>query len=242
MLGTAIALAAAALTALGTQAASSVPEAGVMTRQQIEQIVHEYILTHPEILPEAMERLNANRTGEVIAQHRKLIETPYGSAWEGAADGDVVLVEFFDYACGYCRAALPDIARLVGDDKKLKVVYRELPILSPLSAEAAKVSLLVARKGNYMAYHKALFGAGRVSRDTIFAAAQAAGIDRKAAEAAIVDKSTDSEIETNIALAQKLQASGTPTFVIGNKMFAGAVGHDALRDAVAEARARAAKR
>ena len=175
--GTAIALAAAALTALGSQAASSAPEAGAMTRQQIEQIVHEYILSHPEILPEAMERLNANRTGEVIAQHRKAIETPYGGAWEGAADGDVVLVEFFDYACGYCRAALPDIARLVGEDKKLKVVYRELPILSPLSAEAAKVSLLVARKGNYMAYHKALFGAGRVSRDTIFAAAQAAGID-----------------------------------------------------------------
>jgi len=103
----------------------------------------------------------------------------------------------------------------VNEDKKLKVVYRELPILSALSTEAARVSLLAARKGNYMAYHKALYGAGRVSRDTILAAAQAAGIDRKSAEAALASKSEDGEIDANLTLAQKLQASGTPTFVIG---------------------------
>ena len=235
MLGASFLLAAASSAALATQALAPGKVGGV-TRQQIEQIVHDYILEHPEILPQAMEKLSAKRTAETIASYRPNLETPYAGAWEGAKDGDVVLVEFFDYACGYCRAALPDLARLLAEDKKLKIVYRELPILSQTSADAAKVSLLVAEKGNYPAFHKALYGAGQISRDSILAAAQAAGVDKKAAQAALADKAYDSEIANNIALAQKLKASGTPTFVVGNQVLNGAVGYDALKAAIADAR------
>ncbi|MFZ2979664.1 MAG: DsbA family protein, partial [Sphingobium sp.] len=150
--------------------------------------------------------------------------------------GDVVLVEFFDYACGYCRATLPEIAKLVAQDSNLKVVYRELPILSEQSADAAKVSLLAAEKGQYMPFHRALYGAGKVTRDSIFAAAAQVGIDRKAAEAAMVSTKYNAEVESNIRLAQTLQASGTPTFVIGNQVLNGAVGFDTLKAAVATAR------
>lgn len=237
MLGGTAFVAAAALATLALQGSAPV---AATDRAAIEKIVRDYILDNPEILPEAMERLRAKRTGDLIAQNRSAIETPFAGAWEGAAQGDVVLVEFFDYACGYCRASLSDIAKLVAQDKGVKVVYRELPILSEISGDAAKVSLLAAERGQaqYMTFHKALYDAGKVTRDSIFAAAAKAGIDRKAAEAAMVSAKYDAEVESNLRLAQSLQASGTPTFVIGSQVLNGAVGYDALKGAVAKARAK----
>ncbi len=204
----------------------------------IEKIVRDYILEHPEIIPEAVERLQAKRVSDSIGESRKAIETPYAGAWEGAANGDVTVVEFFDYACGYCRASLPDLAKLVGEDKGVKVVYRELPILSDESADAAKVSLLAAEKGQYMPFHRALYASGKVTRDTILGAAAKVGIDGKAAEAAMANSKYDGEIQSNIALAQKLRATGTPTFVVGDQVLNGAVGYDALKQAVSVARAK----
>lgn len=221
--------------ALGMQSTSTV---AVGDKAAIEKIVRDYILEHPEIIPEAVERLQAKRVADSIGESRKAIETPYAGAWEGAANGDVTVVEFFDYACGYCRASLPDLAKLVGEDKGLKVVYRELPILSDASADAAKVSLLAAEKGQYMPYHRALYASGKVTRETILGAAAKVGIDRQAAEAAIASNKYDAEIQSNIGLAQKLRATGTPTFVVGDQVLNGAVGYDALKQAVATVRAK----
>lgn len=236
MLGGTSFVAAAAVVAFFLQSAAPAAAVDTKDRAAIEAIVRDYILEHPEILPQAMEKLASKRMGAVIDQNRSVIETPYAGAWEGAAKGDVVLVEFFDYACGYCRATLPEIAKLVAQDSNLKVVYRELPILSEQSADAAKVSLLAAEKGQYMPFHRALYGAGKVTRDSIFGAAAQVGIDRKAAEAAMVSTKYNAEVESNIRLAQTLQASGTPTFVIGNQVLNGAVGFDTLKAAVATAR------
>ncbi len=226
-------IAAATGTALAVQAPVSV---NATDKAAIEQIVHDYILAHPEIIPQAIEKLQSQRMSGTIDANRAAIEKPYAGAWEGAANADVTVVEFFDYACGYCRASLPDLARLVGSDNRVKVIYRELPILSEESGDAAKVSLLAAEKGQYMAYHKALYGAGKVTRDTIIAAAAKAGITRSEAEAAIASNKYDMEIASNIALAQKLQASGTPTFVIGGQVLNGAVGYEVLKEGVAAAR------
>lgn len=239
MLASLVTLSAGTLAALFMQASASSPAArpSGMERAQIEQIVKEYLLENPEIIPQAMERLTAKRASDAIFQNRAALETPFAGGWEGAVDGDVVLVEFFDYACGYCRASLADVDALLARDKKLKIVYRELPILSEESGEAAKVSLLAAEKGRYGEFHRALYGMGRVNRDTIFAAAAKVGIDRAAATAALANPAYAREIEKNVALAQALRASGTPTFVVGGQMLAGAVGLDALQDAVAAARA-----
>lgn len=226
-------IAAAAGTALAMQAPAPV---NATDRTAIEKIVHDYILAHPEIIPQAIEKLQVSRMTSTIEANRAALEKPYAGAWEGAADADVTVVEFFDYACGYCRASLPDLAKLVGSDTKVKVVYRELPILSEASGNAAKVSLLAAERGQYMAYHKALYGAGKVSRDTILAAAAKAGIGKTDAEAAMASGKYDAEIQANIALAQELKASGTPTFVIGDQVLNGAVGLDALKSGVAAAR------
>lgn len=209
-------------------------------RARIEQIVHDYILAHPEILPQAMERLKDKRVADVVNARRKELETPYAGAWEGAKDGDVVLVEFFDYNCGYCRASLPDIAKVAAGEPRLKIVYRELPILSEESNLAARVSLFAAEQGKYGPFHKALYAGGHVTKESILAAAAATGLDRKAAEAAMNSNRYDPEIENNLKLAQDLGASGTPTFVVGNRILNGAVGYDALKEAVSAA-ARPAK-
>lgn len=229
----ALALTAIASVALAAQAPASV---NANDKAAIEKIVHDYILEHPEIIPQAVEKLQAKRMSGTIDASRSTLETPYAGAWEGAANADVTVVEFFDYACGYCRASLPDLAKLVASDAKVKVVYRELPILSEASSDAAKVSLLAAERGQYMPYHRALYGAGKVSRETILAAAAKAGLTKSEAESAIASSKYDAEIQSNIALAQKLQASGTPTFVIGGQVLNGAVGYDALKAGVASAR------
>ena len=135
---------------------------GLGGQASVEKIVRNYIMTHPEILPEAMAALQSRETKKLVDANRARIETPFGRAWAGAENGDVTLVQFFDYNCGYCRAVLPDIDRLIAEDKKLKVVYRELPILSEASDTAARASLAVAQAGgDYMKFHRALYGMAR---------------------------------------------------------------------------------
>ena len=112
-------------------------------------LIRSYLFEHPEVLPEAMERLRARETAEAIGAHRAALERPFHSAWAGAADGDVVLVEFYDYACGFCRASNPDIARLLREDPRLKMVWREYPVLGPNSERAAIASLAAARAGRW---------------------------------------------------------------------------------------------
>ncbi len=198
-----------------------------------EKIIRNYIMAHPEILPEAMAALQSRETKKLVDANRARIETPFGGAWVGAKDGDVTLVEFFDYACGYCRAALPDIDRLLAEDKKLKIVYRELPILGEGSDMAARASLSVAQSGgNYTAFHRALYAAGRPDEQSISAALAQSGTKP---EAATNDKIT-TEIAANLDLQRQLQLTGTPSWIVGDTVLNGAVGYDELKKAIAKAR------
>lgn len=207
-------------------------------RAAIEKIVREYILTHPEILPQAMENLRSQELGKVVEQNRAVIETPVGDAWEGAADGDVTLVEFYDYACGYCRAAIADIEKLLAEDKKLKVVYRDMPVLGEDSVEAARLSVAAALSGKFGQMHKPLYAKGRPTPDALAAVRKEIGLDKNA----ITNPAVDQELTKNLQLQRQLDLSGTPAWVVGNKVLVGAVGYDALKAAIAEARAAKAPR
>lgn len=198
--------------------------------------VRAYLLQNPEVLQEAMDRLRLKQMAAQIEPHRKAIETPYAGAWIGAKDGDVTLVQFFDYACGYCKASLPDVQRLVREDPKVKVVFRELPILSPESEVAARASLAAAEQGRFAAFHDAMYAAGRPSPDTIAAAAREAGLDRAKLQAAMNTPRAEQELGQNIELARTLGFTGTPSWVVGDQVLSGAVGYEALKRAVAEAR------
>jgi protein-disulfide isomerase len=194
--------------------------------------VRRYLLANPEIIPEAIERLQSREMATVLDRHRAAIETPFHGAWAGAREPDVVLVEFFDYACGYCRASNPHVDRLLREDPRLRVVWREFPVLGPVSEQAAIASLAAAKAGRYRRFYDTLFAAGRPSEQTIAEARQATGLG----EAALTDEAR-LELQKNMELARAVGAQGTPTFVIGDRVLQGAVGYEALRDAVAEARA-----
>jgi protein-disulfide isomerase len=200
--------------------------------------VRAYLLQNPEVLQEAMDRLRLKQLAAQIAPHRQQIETPYAGAWIGAKDGDVTLVQFFDYACGYCKASLPDVQRLVREDPKVKVVFRELPILSRESEIAARASLAAAEQGRFQAFHDAMYAAGRPSPDTIAAAVRTAGLDQGKLEAAMNTPRAEQELGQNVELARTLGFTGTPSWVVGNQVLSGAVGYEALKKAVAEARER----
>ncbi len=202
-------------------------------RARVETIVREYVLNHPEIIPEAMQVLQDRKTSEVVGLNRAAYETPFGSAWAGAKDADVVLVEFFDYSCGYCRKSNADVERLLAEDKKLKVVWRELPVLGPDSEAAAKVSMTAAAQGRFREFHEKMFEIGRPTADAVARVQGALGVASPPPSPQF-----EAELDKNIQLARAVNASGTPTFVIGDRVLHGAVGYDALKQAIAAARAR----
>ena len=191
--------------------------------------VRAYILAHPEVVAEAGERLR-------IGPYRKAIETPFAGAWAGNPRGDVTLVMFTDYNCPYCRASVPEVDRLLSHDPKLKVVWREMPVLGPASDAAAAAALAAARQGRYPAFHRALFSGAHPGAEAIAAAAKVAGIAPAAVAVGSKAPEVQAEIVSNLTLARQLGISGTPFFVIGNRTFEGAVGYDALAAAVAGAR------
>lgn len=198
------------------------------------RIVRQGLLADPAILTDAVSVLRDAQYAPVIAANRAAIETPFGSSWKGASRPQVTLVEFFDYACPYCKASNPSLDRLLEEDKGLRVVYRELPILGPDSVTAARLSLAASKLGRFARFHDVLWASGRPASDTNAKAAKAAGIAPQPPS----DPEIDAELSRNMKLAAELGATGTPLFVVGDKVMNGAVGYNSLKDAIARARAR----
>src|SRR4051812_3525046 len=140
------------------------------------RIVRQGLLADPRILSDTVDALRDAQYAPVLAANRAAIETPFANSWKGAAKPEVTLVEFFDYACPYCKASNPAVDRLLRENKGLRVVYRDLPILGPDSVTAARLSLQASSLGRFAAFHDALWAAGRPAPETIAAAAGAAGI------------------------------------------------------------------
>lgn len=197
------------------------------------RIVREGIVKHPQVLIEGQEALREQQYAPVLAANRTALETPFASSWKGAAKPEVTLAYFYDYACGYCRRSNPDIERLLAEDKGLRVVYRDFPILGPDSVAAARASLAASKSGRFGTFHDALYQAGNPSTETIAIAGNASGITPEQAR----DPSIDAEIDKNYRLAGQLGATGTPLFVVGNQVINSAVGYEALKEAIARARA-----
>ena len=198
------------------------------------RIVRQGMMADPQILPDTADALRDAQYAPVLAENRVALETPFASSWKGSAKPDVTLIEFFDYACPYCKASNPAVDRLVQEDKGLRVVYRELPILGPESVTAARLSLAASRQGRFAQFHDTLWQAGRPAPETIAAAAKAAGIAAEPQN----DPMIEAELRRNFQLAGQLGATGTPLFVVGDRVMNAAVGYDALKKAIAVARAK----
>lgn len=205
-------------------------------RVAMETVVRDYILAHPEILPEAIERLRSRSASEQVNALRGPIENAFPGAVLGNPQGKVTLVEFTDYACGFCRQSVADVHALIDAHPDLKVVVRELPILSEASGVAARMALAAARQGRYAAFHDAMYAGGRPDPQTIESAARSAGLDMAKAKAFAQSAEAEAEVRKNMQLATQLQVQGTPAWVIGNQVMVGAVGRDQLERAITEAR------
>jgi thiol-disulfide isomerase/thioredoxin len=196
------------------------------------RIVRQGMLHDPQILPDTADALRDAQFAPVLAANRTALETPFGSSWKGASKPDVTLVEFFDYACPYCKASNPAVDRLLQEDKGLRVVYRELPILGDNSVAAARLSLAASKAGRFAKFHDTLWAAGRPAPETIALASSAAGIPPQPAK----DPAVEAELRRNFQLAGQLGATGTPLFVVGDRVMNSAVGYDILKKMIADAR------
>jgi len=196
------------------------------------KMVRETLVANPDIIVDAGQALRDRQFAETLQPIRALLERPFYSSWKGAEKPQVTLTYFFDYACGYCRMSNPDIERLLKEEKDLRVVYRELPILGPDSVSAARVSLAASKAGKFSQYHDALYAAGRPGPDTIAIAAKAAGIAPQPSD----DPAQESELRSNMNLASQLGATGTPLFIVGDRVMNAAVGYDTLKSAIEAAR------
>ena len=242
MIRAALALAFLAIAAAPVPAQQTPP----LTREQVQQIVREYLLQNPEIIVEAIEALEqrqrqaqqADQREAVVAHREPLLRDPDAPV-AGNPDGDVTVVEFFDYRCPYCKQVAPALTQLLKDDGKLRFVFKELPILGPDSLVAARAALAANAQGKYMPMHMALLRhRGAFDDATVMRLAGEAGLDAARLKTDMAKPEIMAMIERNRALAGALSITGTPAFVIGDRIVPGAADLETLKMLVAEARKR----
>jgi protein-disulfide isomerase len=213
-------------------------------KTEIEKIVHDYLVQHPEVIREAIQALQAReeedksavRDQAVVANKDALYADP-GSPVAGNPVGDVTVVEFFDYHCPYCKAVAAPLDQLLKEDKGVRLVLKEFPILGEDSLLAAHAALASVPQGKYWQFHQALMEhRGQFDMEVIKTIAAKVGIDPAQLEADMGKQPIEPLISANHKLAQTLDISATPTFIIGDKVIEGAVPLDQLKEAIKKAR------
>ena len=217
-------------------------------RGEIERIIKDYLIAHPEVLQEVINELEKRQSDAEAAKHREGVKQ-YSQALFysprqvtiGNRQGDVTLVEFFDYNCGYCKRALSDMLNLMKEDPKLRVVLKEFPVLGPGSVEAAQVAVAVRMQDptgkKYLEFHQKLLGGrGPADRTHALAAAKEVGLDIARIEKDMTGEEPKATLEENMRIAEALGLNGTPSYIIGSEVVVGAVGLTALKEKVGVAR------
>jgi protein-disulfide isomerase len=217
-------------------------------RGEIEKIIKDYLLAHPEVLEEVSAELSKRQAASEaekheagIAQNAQVIFNSPRGVTIGNKDGDVAFVEFFDYNCGYCKRAMADMIDLMKSDPKLKVVLKEFPVLGPGSVEAAQVAVAVRMQDpsgkKYLDFHQKLLGGkGQADKARAMAAAKEAGLDVTRLEKDLTSPEIRATLEENFKLAEAMGMNGTPSYVIGKQVIIGAVGRDGLAEKIGIAR------
>ena len=217
-------------------------------RGEIEKIIRDYLLKHPEVLQEAMGELEkkqalaeSEKARSAIKNHSDALFNSPRQVTLGNPQGDVTFVEFFDYNCGYCKRALSDMMELMGKDAKLKVVLKEFPVLGPSSVEAAHVAVAVRmqdRTGKkYLEFHQKLLGGrGQIDKAKALATAKEIGLDMARLDKDLKSDEIGKTLEESMKLAEALGLNGTPSYVIGNDVVIGAVGLAQLSQKIQAAR------
>lgn len=230
-------------------AISAVPAHALDDQQKKEfgEFIHQYLVDHPEVLVEAQSALEAKQQAQRMDQSSKAVADNKAEIFSSPTDitlgnpkGDVTVVEFFDYNCGYCKHAMADMDDLIAKDKNIRFVLKEFPILGPDSVAAHRVAnavrLLAPEK--YAEFHRKLLGGTQHASDaTAMAVATSLGLSESAIRKSIADHPNDDLVQQTYQLANDIGVTGTPTYVVGNEALFGAVGLDAIEDKVKNVRA-----
>lgn len=212
--------------------------------QDLHAVIKDYLMNHPEVLAEVSQALEKKQAAEQAAKAEKFLAdnktkvfASNGDVVIGNPKGDVTIVEFFDYNCGWCKRALDDIQKLTKADPRVRVVLKEYPIFGgPVSVTAAKAALASVKQNKYWEFHSALMREKQVTEQNIFAIAQRVGLDVARLKADMADKRLDATIQENIEVGQGLGIEGTPGFVIDSRVNVGYVPADGMQQMLAEIR------
>jgi protein-disulfide isomerase len=213
-------------------------------RSEMGEIIRDYLLKNPEVLRDALHELQrreevaeAERAQKALADNAANIYRSEHDLVVGNPEGSITMVEYFDYNCGYCKRALPDVLKLIDEDKDLRVVLKEFPILGPGSTFAARAALASRKQGKYWEFHLAMLGQrGTIDEGKVLAAAEKVGLDTEKLKADMEAPEVDEAISINMSVARQLGINGTPAFIIGERVVPGAVGYRSLAGTVAEVR------
>jgi protein-disulfide isomerase len=239
-------LIAIAFGVLATAQASAAQFSAAQTTE-IRSIIKDYLMEHPEVLRDAITELDEReKTAEADARKKaltdlaaQLYDAPDGFVI-GNPSGKIKLVEFFDYNCGYCKKALPDLGRLIADNKDLKVILRDFPILSPSSVDAALFAVAAHNQfqgDKFWDFHRKLLSEhGLVGKEQAISIAQAMGADMGKLNEDAANPKARSAIQQSDALAKSLSLTGTPTYVVGDDVLVGAVGYDQISKTIGNVR------
>jgi protein-disulfide isomerase len=221
------------------------PYANPAWQQAVEKAIESYIRSHPEAIEQTLQGLEAKRQAEaqerakaMIAARQPELLNDAASPVSGNPKGEVTVVEFFDYRCGFCKRVAAAVTQLQKDDPRVRVVYKNFPILGEASELAAKAALASNAQGRYQAFHEALLAAkGEMTKEQVLHIASDVGLDAKKLEADMNNPEWTTVIERNKALAKELGITGTPAFVVGNELYPGAMDLAVLKELVGRARA-----
>jgi len=213
-------------------------------RQEIEAIIHDYLIHNPDVMIEAIrgaeDKLNHEADAKattVLSDRRTEIFDDPATPVGGNPQGDVTIVEFFDYRCPYCKQVLPTLQTLLKEDHKLRFAYKEMPVLGPPSVTAAHAALAAQRQGKYEAFHNAMMATkGQITDETVYKVAGSVGLDVDRLKQDMSAPEIGQSLKANLALADALNIRGTPGFIVGNHIVPGAIDLEALRNMVADAR------
>lgn len=239
------ALSAGLIAVAATAGSAAEPKPSQPAKAEIEKIIRDYLLAHPEVIEEAILELRARRAAEeekragaaLESNEEALYRNPMSPA-SGSEAPDVTVVEFFDYQCGYCKTTLPVMVDLLRTDKKIRVIWKELPILGPVSRIAARAALAARKQNKYLDFHIGVMGLrGRLTEDRIYEVAGKIGIDIGQLQLDMKDPAIESYLDSNLQLADSIGIRGTPAFVIGDNVVPGAIDAENIKRMIAKARA-----
>jgi protein-disulfide isomerase len=239
----AVLLAFAVIAAIPLQA-SSAADFTPDQRKAIEAIIRDYLTKNPEVLIDALQAAEDKMKGDardkaaqaLSTRRREIFDDP-DTPVAGNPNGDVSLVEFFDYRCPYCKQVEPSLEALLGEDRQLRLVYKEFPVLGPESVTASKAALAARKQGKYDVFHRALMALkGQINDTAVFKTAESVGLDVDRLKRDMAAPEISRALKANTELADALDIRGTPGFVVGNEIVPGAIDLASLKQLIATAR------